>query len=327
MLIVLRRLAGYPSALVGGLVLVLCVALALLAPLLPLPDPAAGDVLARLAPPFWLPGSDPVHLLGTDELGRDTLARLAFGSRVTLAVALGSVLATATAGGLLGLVAGFYRGAFDDVLSRVADWLLSFPTIVFAILLLGMVGPGVGNLILVLSAKGWIPFFRLTRSEVLVEREKAYVEAARAIGKGSLAIATQDIARNVVHSVLVLATLRLGIVALLEASLSFLGFGVSPSVPAWGSMIASGRDYLSVAWWLPTLPGAAILVLVLSVNLFGEGLRDAMDPRLHHGSGRRRVRPAGTRPRLAGIPAPTGAAGPAAKPEPPSRAPAPATKH
>lgn len=274
------RLLSIRSAVLGGGVLLFYLVVAIAAPVLAPADPNEGDVLFRLKPPAWDQRGSAEHPLGTDELGRDTLSRLVYGARVTLTVALGSTLISASTGSLLGLIAGFQRGRLDNLLSRLADWLLSFPTIVFAILLMGMLGPGVGNLMVVLSLKGWIPFFRLIRGEALVEREKAYVEAARALGKGSREIVLGEIAPNVMHSVFVLASIRVGIVAIAESSLSYLGFGVGPSVPAWGSMIASGRDLLAVAWWLPTLPGLAILALVLAVNLLGEGLRDALDPRM-----------------------------------------------
>jgi peptide/nickel transport system permease protein len=300
------RLLRIPSAVLGGVVLALYLATALCAPLLAPLDPTEGDIMVRLRPPAWDLRGGPAHPLGTDELGRDTLSRLVYGARVTLTVALGSTVLAAVLGSLVGLSAGFFRGRFDDLLSRLADWLLSFPTIVFAILLMGMLGPGVGNLLLVLSLKGWIPFFRLVRSEALVEREKAYVEAARALGKRSREIMLGDIAPNLLHSVLVLATIRVGIVALAESSLSYLGFGVSPSVPAWGSMIAGGREYLAVAWWLPVLPGAAILCLVLAVNLLGEGLRDALDPRLSLGAPRsaRAAQPGGSPKTATAAPSP-----------------------
>jgi peptide/nickel transport system permease protein len=289
---ILARVLSIRSTVLGGVVLLLYLLVALAAPLLAPADPNEGDVMIRLRPPAWDQRGSRDHPLGTDELGRDTFSRLVYGARVTLTVALGSTVVAATFGSLLGMIAGFLRGRSDDLASRMADWLLSFPTIVFAILLMGMLGPGVGNLLLVLSLKGWIPFFRLIRSEVLVEREKAYVEAARALGKGSRAIVLGDIAPNVMHSIFVLASIRVGIVALAESSLSFLGFGVGPSVPAWGSMIASGRDLLSVAWWLPTLPGLAILILVLAVNMLGEGLRDALDPRMVLRSSAARTTPA-----------------------------------
>lgn len=276
----LRRLLRHPSAVAGAVVVLGYLLVAALAPLLSPHDPARGDLMVRLKPPAWSPGAEPGHWLGTDEIGRDTLSRLVYGTRVSLAVGLATVGITSTVGLLLGLVAGFQRGWFDDAISRFADWLQAFPLMVFAILLMGVLGPGTRNLILVLSLKGWVGTFRVIRSQVLAEREKTYVEAARAIGKTPWAIMLREIAPNVIHTLLVLATIQVGTVILSEASLSFLGFGVSPRVPAWGSMVASGRTYLSVAWWLPILPGTAILVLVLNLNLLGEGLRDVLDPRL-----------------------------------------------
>ena len=157
---------------------------------------------------------------------------------------------------------------------------MAFPLLLFLILVMGVLGPGTGNLIFALTLKGWVPFFRLVRGEVLAEREKAYVEAAWAIGRNSGSIMFQEILPNITHTLVVLATLRMGIVILMEATLSFLGLGVSPHIPAWGSMIAASRGYLQIAWWLPVFPGLGILFTVLSLNLLGEGLRDVLDPRL-----------------------------------------------
>lgn len=276
----LRRLLRHPSAVAGACVVLAYVLVALAAPFLAPTDPARGDLMVRLKPPAWIPGAEPGHWLGTAEVGRDVLSRLVHGARVSLTVGFVTVGVTSLTGLFLGLVAGFTRGRFDDVLSRFADWLQAFPLLVFAILLMGVLGPGTRNLIVVLSLKGWVSTFRVIRGQVLAEREKTYVEAARAIGKRPLGIMLGEIAPNVIHTLLVLATIHVGTVILSEASLSYLGFGVSPRVPAWGSMVASGRIYLSVAWWLPVLPGMAILILVLSLNLFGEGLRDVLDPRL-----------------------------------------------
>lgn len=276
----LWKLLRHPSAVAGAVFVLAYLLVAVFAPILAPEDPARGDLMLRLKPPAWSPGAEPGHLLGTDELGRDMLSRLVYGARVSLGVGFATVGLTSAVGMFLGLVAGFSRGWFDDLISRFADWLQAFPLLVFAILMMGVLGPGIGNLILVLSVKGWVSKFRVIRSQVLTEREKAYVEAAWAIGRRPLAIMIREIAPNVVHTLLVLATIHMGTVILSEASLSYLGFGASPRVPAWGSMIASGRTFMSVAWWLPTLPGLAILVLVLSLNLLGEGLRDVLDPRL-----------------------------------------------
>ena len=185
-----------------------------------------------------------------------------------------------TRAGFKGLLRAFARRRDGSTAIEFSILVIPFALLVFAILMMGVLGPGIGNLVFVLSVKGWVGKFRVIRSQVLTEREKTYVEAAWAIGRRPLAIMLREIAPNVIHTLLVLATIHMGTVILSEASLSYLGFGASPRVPAWGSMIAGGRTFLSVAWWLPTLPGLAILTLVLSLNLLGEGLRDVLDPRL-----------------------------------------------
>lgn len=274
------RILRYPWSVAGLGVLVVVVAIGLLAPLLAPHDPIQGNLRARLLPPFWVEGGTLEHPLGTDQLGRDVLSRLMYGARASITVGLGVVVLSGIFGGVLGLIAGYFGGAVDDVLARLADWTLAFPFLVLAILLMGLLGPGLMNLTLVLALAGWPQFFRLMRGEALVERQKAYVEASVAIGRSAAGVIVFSILRNVFHIFFVLATIRLGIAILSEASLSFLGFGVPSHIPAWGSMISAGQAYVSTAWWLSTVPGVAILMLVLSVNLFGEGLRDATDPRL-----------------------------------------------
>lgn len=275
-----KRFFRHTSAVLGLVVVLLYTLTALLAPRIAPHDPQQGRLLLRLKPPAWESRGDSAYPLGTDEQGRDMFSRVVYGARVSLAVGVGSVLAGAVIGGSLGLLAGFHGRWLDDVLSRLADWTLAFPSLILAILLMGMLGPGIFNLILVLTFTHWVHFFRLIRGETLAERRKPYVEAATAIGKSPVWIMFGDIARNVIHSLIVMATIRMGLAILMESSLSFLGFGVSPGIPAWGSMIASGKNYVGIAWWVPTVPGVAILGLVLSVNLLGEGLRDAFDPRL-----------------------------------------------
>jgi len=274
------QLRGRPLALVGGIVVVLYILAAIFAGQIAPHDATLGDLRLRLLPPAWQEGGDLTYLLGTDDQGRDLLSRIIVGSRVSLLVGFLSVGISVAVGTGLGALAGYYRGFLDQALSRFADLLLAFPFLIFAIGMMAFLGPGFWNLILALTFKGWVEFFRLVRGEMLAEKPKEYVEAAKVVGQSHPVIIASEILPNIIQSVFVLGTLRMGFMIITEASLSFLGLGIQPPTPAWGSMVASGRDYLLTAWWMSTLPGIAILILVLSINLFGEGLRDILDPRL-----------------------------------------------
>lgn len=276
----LRDLRNHPLALLGGIVIVLYVAAAILAPYITVHDPTLGNLRLRFDPPAWYPQGAWEYPLGTDGQGRDLLTRIIFGARASLVVGFSAVGISVGVGTVLGAVAGYYRGAIDAILSRFADLLLAFPYLIFAIGVMAFLGPGFKNLILALTFKAWVEFFRLVRGEMLSEKTEEYVEAARMVGQSNVAIIAREILPNVVHSIFVLATLRTGYMILLEASLSFLGLGIQPPTPAWGTMVATGRNFLLVAWWPSTFPGIAILILVLSINIFGEGLRDILDPRL-----------------------------------------------
>jgi peptide/nickel transport system permease protein len=269
-----------PVTLIGGVIVLLYIVAAIAAGPITVHDPTRGSLLARFDPPAWEAGGRWAYPLGTDDQGRDLLTRIVYGARLSLAVGVLSVAVSVFVGVVLGAVSGYYRGWLDEGLSRFADLLLAFPFLVFAIGMMAFLGPGFVNLILALSFKGWVEFFRLVRGEMLGEKVKEYVEAARVSGRGDLAIMASEILPNILQSVFVLATLRLGYMIIMEASLSFLGLGIQPPDPAWGSMVASGRDYLLTAWWVSTFPGLAILILVVSINVFGEGLRDILDPRL-----------------------------------------------
>jgi peptide/nickel transport system permease protein len=276
----LGRLRTRPLAVVGGLVVLAYVLAAVFAPQLTSHDPTQGNLRLRFEPPAWLEGGDTAYPLGTDDQGRDLLTRIIFGSRISLLVGLLAVGISVAVGTALGALAGYYRGVLDNALSRFADLLLAFPYLIFAIAVMAFLGPGFTNLILALTFKGWVEFFRLVRGEMMSEKTKEYVSAARVVGQTPLIIVVSEILPNIVQSVFVLATLRTGYMIIMEASLSFLGLGIQPPTPAWGSMVAAGRDYLLTAWWATTLPGIAILILVLSINVLGEGLRDILDPRL-----------------------------------------------
>jgi peptide/nickel transport system permease protein len=264
----------------GGIIIVLYLLSAVFADQLTVYNPTRGDLRLRHIPPAWEAGGDWSYPLGTDSQGRDLLTRIIYGARVSLSVGILSVGISVIVGILLGTLAGYFGGRFDSIVSRLADLLLAFPFLIFAIGVMAFLGPGFTNLILALTFKGWVEFFRLVRGEMLAEKTREYVEAARVTGQGHWSIIMKEILPNIIQSVFVLATLRMGYMIITEASLSFLGLGLPPNIPAWGSMVATGRDSLLVAWWVSTLPGLAIVVLVMAINIFGEGLRDILDPRL-----------------------------------------------
>jgi ABC-type dipeptide/oligopeptide/nickel transport system permease subunit len=276
----LHDLVRHPLALLGGIIVIVYLFLAVFAPILTPHNPTQGDLRIRLTPPAWHSGGSWEYPLGTDSQGRDLLSRIIFGARVSLGVGLISVTISVIVGTLLGMLAGYFGGRFDNIISRLADLLLAFPFLIFAIGVMAFLGPGFVNLILALTFKGWVEFFRLVRGEMLAEKTKEYVEAARVTGLGSFAIIIKEILPNIAQSVFVLGTLRIGYMIITEASLSFLGLGMPPTIPTWGTMVAAGRDTMMVAWWITTFPGLAILFLIMSINLFGEGLRDILDPRL-----------------------------------------------
>jgi peptide/nickel transport system permease protein len=274
------ELRAHPIALLGGVVVLAIILAAIFAPQITTHDPDTGSLRQRLIPPVWQEGGQSDFLLGTDSQGRDLLTRIIYGARVSLLVGILTVAISVGVGIALGALAGYYRGWLDTALSRFADLLMAFPFLIFAIAMMAFIGPGFSNLILALTFKGWVEFFRLVRGEMMAEKTREYVEAARALGRSNFSIILAEILPNIVQSVFVLGTLRMGFFIVTEASLSFLGLGIQPPTPAWGSMVSSGRDVMLTAWWVSTLPGVAIVLLVLSLNIFGEGLRDILDPRL-----------------------------------------------
>ena len=264
-----------------GLALVLGAVLAGSVGTLVLPnDPFQSQLGLRLKPPAWLPGGDPRFLLGTDQLGRDLLARVALGARVSLLVGIAATVVAAVLGVALGLVAGYYRGPLDMVLGAITDIQLSFPLLALAISIVAVLGAGLGTLIVVLGITGWVSFGRIVRAEVLSLRQREYVVAARALGAGDARILARTILPNVVTSVTIVAAFTFAQMIVVESSLSFLGLGVQPPTPTWGGMLNDARTYLQVAWWTATFPGLALLLTVLGVNLLGNALRSALDPRL-----------------------------------------------
>jgi ABC-type dipeptide/oligopeptide/nickel transport system permease subunit len=274
-----RRFAFNPATLVGMLILLVVAGAALTAPWVAPHDPAKQSLLRRFTPPMWQGKGNPAYPLGTDQVGRDVLSRLIHGARISLLVGVAAVVVSLAVGVTAGLVSGFVGGKVDTAIGTVVDVTLSFPQILLALAFVAALGPSLVTIIVVLGLTGWERYARVVRAEVLALREKEFIEAARAIGVGRWRIIVRHVLPNTVPSIVVLSTLQVAQAILAEAALSFLGVGSGSAYPTWGQMISLGRDFVTVAWWLPTLPGLAILLTVLAINLVGDRLRDALDPR------------------------------------------------
>jgi peptide/nickel transport system permease protein len=245
-------------------------------------DPNRQTLVDRLKPPFTADASGAIsYPLGTDGSGRDVLSRLIYGARVSIFVGLAAVMIGGIIGSALGLIAGYFGGFIDDVIMRLADIQLAFPFILLTIMVLVVLGPGVVNLVFVLAIGQWVTYARIVRGQTIAQREKEYVEAARCLGASSFRIIALQIFPNVIAPLIVIASFNVASVILAEASLSFLGLGVPPTVPTWGGILADSRDQLlGGSWWLAVFPGVAIMLTVLSLNILGDWLRDFLDPRL-----------------------------------------------
>ena len=270
-------------AIAGLVVLAAAAGVAILAPALSPMDPLANDLLDRLSPPMWSTGGAPAHPLGTDTLGRDVLSRLLHGARVSLIVGLTTVLISGAVGVLVGLVGGYYGGWLDDLAMRVGDIQLAFPVLLLGVALLAVLGPGLGNLILVLAISGWITYARIVRGQTLSLKHRDFVEAARALGAKDLGVIWRHVLPNVWAPIVVVATFSVARMIIAEASLSFLGLGIPAPAPSWGAMLDEGRNYITTGWWLALFPGVSILLVVLGINLVGDWLRDMLDPRVERG--------------------------------------------
>jgi peptide/nickel transport system permease protein len=266
------------SALVTAGVAALLFGCAVFAPLLAQHDPYVGALADRLLPPAWLPGGKATYLLGTDVLGRDILSRLLYGARVSLLVATLAVAAAAVVGSTIGIVAGFLGGWLDALLMRVVDLAISLPMILIALLVGVLLGPSLTNVVIIIGLVLWSQFARMARNETRRISELGYVDLARAAGCSSPRIMLEHVLPNIAGPLIVLATLQVGAVIIMEASLSFLGVGVPPPAPAWGTMIAEGRSYVVSAWWICIFPGLAVMLAVIVANLLGDELTEALDP-------------------------------------------------
>jgi peptide/nickel transport system permease protein len=277
----LRQARRYPLVPLGLLTFLLVVP-ALLAPQIAPYDPLKGSLSKRLMPPAWQEGGSIDHPLGTDKLGRDMLSRLIHGARVSLMVSMIAIFVGGIIGTGLGLMSGYFGGRVDSLIMRLVDISLSLPTILLALVLVAAVGPSFGTVITVLVVLLWARYARLVRGETLSIRERDFIARARVAGASHTRIMLKYIFPNVVNSLVVLATLQVGYVILLESALSFLGAGLPRPIPAWGLMIADGRELIVTAWWVSMFPGLAIMLTVLALNLLGDWLRDHLDPKLRN---------------------------------------------
>ncbi|MGE4239041.1 ABC transporter permease [Ramlibacter sp.] len=275
-----RRRSAHPVPVFPIAILGIFALAAIFAQFFPI-DPQAADLAARYRPPAWLEGGTLEHLLGTDHMGRDVLARLVYGGRISLTVGLAAVAVAGVLGTLIGIVAGYLGGIFDQVIMRIIDAWMALPSITIAIFLAAIVGPSYVNIILILAGVYWTRYARVVRGEVLSLRERDFVKLAVVAGCSPPSIMLRHILPNVANTAVVIATLMLGVVVVAEASLSFLGVGVPPPEPAWGQMLSDGkRGLTSGYWWVTVFPGLCIVLLVLSANLIGDWFRVRFDPQL-----------------------------------------------
>jgi peptide/nickel transport system permease protein len=268
------RRAVILGAILGGIFLV-----GIAAPVITPQDPFKVSVRDRLKPPGFVSDTDRLFILGTDGVGRDVLSRVLLGSQTSLLISVCAVAIAAVTGSTIGLMIGFVRGKAETVVMRIADIWLAFPEILLALSVMAVLGASVVNLIIALGFSRWVSYLRLVRGNVLAIREREYVTAARAVGVPSWRIMVRHILPNTLDVIVILAALHLGQMIILESALSFLGLGIQPPTPSWGGMIGDGRIYLHNAWWVATFPGLAIAFTVLTAGLFGDALRDALDPR------------------------------------------------
>ncbi len=268
------------GAVAGLFVFIALVVIALLAPFVAPHDPVIQNRDALLLPPFWQEGGSTTYLLGTDPVGRDMLSRLIYGARFSLFIGVVVVIGALTVGITIGLIAGYFRGWIDIVIMRVMDVILAFPSLLLALVLVAVLGPGLINAMIAIALVYQPHFVRLTRASVMAEKTKDYVVSSRVVGAGPLRLMVRTILPNCLAPLIVQATLSFSSAILDAAALGFLGMGAQPPTPEWGTMLAEAREFILRAWWVVTFPGLAILITVLAINLVGDGLRDALDPKL-----------------------------------------------
>lgn len=266
-----------PKIVIGGVIVLLLIVIGGLAPWISPYDPNAQDLAAALHRPAWLFGS---HVLGTDAVGRDVLSRLFYGARISLLIAVMVVLISGAVGVGLGAISGYFAGSTDFAIQKLVEVVWAFPPLLLAIAIMAFLGQGLENLILALVMQRWISYCRVARAQALSLRTREFVDAARSLGARDARIIVFHILPNLLQTAIVIGTFAMASAILSEAALSFLGLGVPPDIPTWGSMLAGGRTYISTSWWLALFPGLCIFMTVLGINLLGDGLRDILDPKL-----------------------------------------------
>jgi ABC-type dipeptide/oligopeptide/nickel transport system permease subunit len=275
-----RRLWRFKWGLLAGAIMLMIVGSAAVAPWISPYDPLTVDIRHRLGPPAWMEGGARAHVLGTDQIGRDLLARMIYGGRVSLIIGVTAVLISSSIGVLLGLAAGYFGTRVDWTIMTLVNVMLTFPFVLLALAVIAVLGPSLVNMIIVLGVADWPLYARVIRAETMAIREREFIIAGRALGMSHLRIIFRQILPNLISVIVVIATLQVARMIILESFLSFLGLGVQPPTPAWGNMLGEGRVYMLNSWWIAAFPGLAIFVTTLAINLMGNALRDWLDPHM-----------------------------------------------
>jgi peptide/nickel transport system permease protein len=273
-----RKIWRFRAGLAGLLIVVAMTGIAVGAAFVSPHDPYEQDVTTRLKPPAWMKGGSTTHLLGTDPVGRDILARIIYGSQISLATGAVSVLISVLIGVFLGLIGGYYGGKLDSVITNMVNVMMAFPFMLLALTAVAVMGPSFRNMVIVLGVTGWPIYTRVVRAETAQLKALEFVVAGRALGFSNPRIIMRHIFPNLLNTVIVTSSLEVARMILMESILSFLGLGVQPPTPSWGGMLGEGRTYMLTHWWLATFPGIAIFITTLGINLLGDGLRDLLDP-------------------------------------------------
>ena len=278
--LILRKMWHLRLGVLGGLLILVLLITAIFTPWLAPHDPYEQDIMNRLLPPVWLKGGSSDFLLGTDHLGRDLLSRIMYGTRVSLVVGVAAVFLQVIIGVFLGLLAGYFGGRIDSVISFMVNVMMGFPFILLVMSLVAVLGPSLQNIIIALGFTGWPVFTRVVRIETIKLREQEFVMAATTLAFKTKRILVHHILPNLLPTILVIGTVEIARAIIRESLLSFLGLGIQPPTPSWGTMLAEGRDYMLMQWWLAAYPGLAIFMAALGINLMGDAMRDLMDPHL-----------------------------------------------